>query len=70
MKLTQITPDTNVIITSLSGYSCDKLREIGFCENVKLKKIQDGRLLICNICNCKIAISKELAEGIEVEVVD
>jgi len=70
MKLTQITSDSNAIILSLSGYSCEKLREVGFCENVKIRKIQDGRLLICDICNCKIAISRELAEGIEVEVVD
>jgi len=70
MKLTQITSDTNAVILSLSGHSCAKLREIGFCEMAKIKKIQDGRLLICDICNCKIAISRELAEGIEVEVVD
>jgi Fe2+ transport system protein FeoA len=70
MNLSQIKANTSAVILSLSSHKCDSLREMGFCEQAKIKKIKDGRLLICDICNCKIAISKDLAQGIEVEVVD
>jgi ferrous iron transport protein A len=70
MNLSQIKTNTSVVVLSLSSHECSRLREMGFCEKAKIKKIKDGRLLICDICNCKIAISKELAEGIEVEVLD
>jgi ferrous iron transport protein A len=70
MNLSQIKINTNAVILSLSSFKCDRLREMGFCEKAKIKKIKDGRLLICDICNCKIALSKDLAEGIEVKIVD
>lgn len=70
MNLSQIKPNTNAVIVSLTSHKCHNLREMGFCENAKIKKIKGGRLLICDICSCKIAISEDLAEGIEVEVVD
>ena len=70
MKLTEITTNSNAIILALSGHGCDKLRDLGFCEKAKIKKICEGRIIICDICSCKIAISRELGERIEVQIVD
>lgn len=69
MNLAQIQINREAIICNLSGGKCERLRDLGFCENLKIKKIRDGSLLICDICNCKIALSRDLAEQIQVEVI-
>ncbi len=46
---------------------CDRLREMGFCENVEVKKVSHGSCLICHVCNVNVALSKYLAKNIVVE---
>ncbi len=54
-------------IHSLKGPACERLRDLGFCEKMQLKKLSNGRNLICTVCGAKMAISRELAKQVIVE---
>jgi len=51
-------------ICQLSGDKCQKLREIGFCEGLILKKLSGGSCILCSICGAKYAISEQLSESV------
>jgi Fe2+ transport system protein FeoA len=44
-----------------------RLREMGFCEEQKIKLLSRQTSLICQVCNARLGISKRLAEQIMVE---
>ena len=44
-----------------------RLREMGFCEEQQIKLLSRDGNLICQVCNARLGISAELAEGILVE---
>ena len=58
-----------VEISCLKGEEgvCQRLRELGFCENAKVEKLAESGALLCKVCDTKVAISKELAESIIVK---
>ncbi len=64
MTLNQVGVGRDVRIRVLSGPGCDRLREMGFCEELQLRKLAHGRNLICSICGTRMAISRELAEQV------
>lgn len=41
-----------------------RLREMGFCEEQKIKLLSREGNLICQVCNARLGISAELAESI------
>lgn len=59
----------DVRIRSLTGPACDRLRDLGFCEQMQLRKISNGRNLLCTVCGAKMAISRELAKQVIVSPV-
>lgn len=69
MTLNQVKSGSDVQIRLLSGPSCDRLRDLGFCEQLQLRKIAGGRNLICSICGTRMAISRELADQVWVSQV-
>jgi len=48
-------------ISVLNGPSTERLRDLGFREQVSVRIISGGRNLICSISGTRLAISKELA---------
>ncbi|MFT4175594.1 MAG: FeoA family protein [Luteolibacter sp.] len=64
MTLNQVGIGCDVQIRLLRGPSCDRLRDLGFCEQIKLRKLSGGRNLICSVCGTRLAISQELAEQV------
>ena len=69
--LSRVEAGTVVCIKELAtepGMS-DRLRELGFCEEQKIKLVSRQSSLICQVCNARLGISKELAESILVEAV-
>jgi Fe2+ transport system protein FeoA len=46
-----------------------RLREMGFCEEQKIKLVARQSSYICQVCNARLGISKKLAESIMVEAV-
>jgi ferrous iron transport protein A len=69
MTLNQVGVGCDVQIRVLSGPGCERLRDLGFCEELKLRKLAGGRNLICSICGTRMAISRELAEQVLVSPV-
>lgn len=46
-----------------------RLRELGLCEEQRIKLVSRERNLICQVCNARLGISEELADSILVEAV-
>ena len=67
MTLNQAGVGCDVQIRVLSGPGCDRLRDLGFCEQLQVRKLAHGRNLICSVCGTKMAISKDLADQVIVE---
>jgi len=66
MTLNQVRVGCDVRIRVISGPGCNRLRDLGFCEELKLRKLTGGRNMICSICGTRMAISRELAEQVMV----
>lgn len=66
MTLNQVPVGCDVRIRVISGPGCNRLRDLGFCEELKLRKLTGGRNMICSICGTRMAISRELAEQVMV----
>jgi ferrous iron transport protein A len=45
----------------------DRLREMGLCEEQRIKLVRCKSNYICQVCNARLGISEELAENILVE---
>lgn len=45
-----------------------RLREIGFCEEQRIKLLSRHTNLICVVCNARLGISADLADDILVEL--
>ena len=69
MTLNQAGVGCDMQIRVLSGPGCDRLRDLGFCEQLQVRKLAHGRNLICSVCGTKMAISKDLADQVIVEPV-
>jgi Fe2+ transport system protein FeoA len=65
--LNEVDLNCDVRISSISGPACDRLRALGFCEEMQLRKLSNGRNLICTLCGAKMAISRDLAEQVFVD---
>ena len=66
MTLSQVGVGCDVTIRFLSGPGCERLRDMGFCEQMQVRKLAGGRNLICSVCGTRMAISRELADQVMV----
>ena len=64
MTLNQVEVGCEVRICLLRGTGCERLRDHGFCEQQQLRKLSEGRNLICSVCGTRLAISRQLAEQV------
>lgn len=64
MTLNEVAIGCDVRIRVVSGPGCERLRDMGFCEQIQLRKLSGGRNLICSLCGTRLAISRELAEQV------
>lgn len=53
-------------IRQVAGPACRQLRDIGFCEQMRVKKLTNGRNMLCTVCGTRLALSKDLADQIQV----
>ena len=53
-------------VQGLAGPACRQLREIGFCEQMRVRKISHGRNLVCKVCGTRLALSRALARQVKV----
>ena len=64
MTLNQARVGCDMTIQVLSEPSCERLRDLGFCEQLQVRKLANGRNLICSVCGTRLAISRELADQV------
>jgi Fe2+ transport system protein FeoA len=62
--LNQVEAGRDFRIRLLKGPSCDRLRDLGFCEEMHVRKLSGGRNLVCSLSGSRMAISKELADQV------
>jgi ferrous iron transport protein A len=67
--LNQVRAGTAVRIKQLSAPPevTHRLREMGFCEEQKIKLLSQQTNVICQVCQVRVGISAQLAERILVE---
>lgn len=70
LSLSQAQVGCDFQITMLEGPGCDQLRKLGFCETLQVRKLANGRNLICNVCGTRMAVSSELAEQVKVTPIE
>ena len=64
MTLAQASVGCSVRISSLKEGACERLRSMGFCESMEVKKLTNGRNMLCTVCGTKLALNKKLADQI------
>lgn len=69
--LSQAADGRRVRIKCLNGdeSSCQRLREMGFCEAAIVEKVSGSGALLCKVCDSKVVLSRELARNIIVQEV-
>jgi len=67
--LSEVRAGTSVRIKQLSASPemSKRLRELGFCEEQRLKLLSRNPNLICQVCNARLGLSSQLAGLIWVE---
>ena len=71
-SLSQVAVGEDFRIRMLEGPTagCEQLRRLGFCESLKVRKLGDGRNLVCSVCGTRMALSRKLADQVLVSPVD
>ena len=69
ITLHEVGLNCDVRISALTGPACDRLRDLGFCEQMQLRKLSNGRNLLCSVCGARMAISRDLAKQVLVSPV-
>lgn len=66
LTLSQASVGCDFRIQVVAGPQCDRLRDLGFCESLQIRKLADGRNMICSVCGTRLAISQELGNQVKV----
>lgn len=66
LTLSQAAVGCDFQIRRVDGPECRQLREIGFCEEMRVRKITNGRNMLCTVCGTRLAVSRHLADQIKV----
>jgi Fe2+ transport system protein FeoA len=69
--LSRVEAGTVVCVKQLSAPPdvTTRLRELGICEEQRIKLVARDSNFICQVCNARLGISEELADSILVEAV-
>ena len=43
---------------------CQRLREMGFCEQAVVRVLTSGAAVVCQICGARVCLSRQLADSI------
>ncbi|WP_026292712.1 FeoA family protein [Rubritalea marina] len=64
MTLSQARPGRLFRVKALEGTCCSRLRQMGFCEAMEVRKLSDGQNMLCTLCGTKLALNRKLADQI------
>ncbi|WP_234042120.1 FeoA family protein [Persicirhabdus sediminis] len=68
MTLSQASAGCQLRIRQLAGPECKRLREMGFCEEMQICKLSNGRNMICSACGTRLAVNRKLGDQVLVEM--
>lgn len=69
LTLREATVGSDLVIENVAGTHCDRLRDLGFRESLQVRKLANGRNLVCSVCGTRLAISRELAAWVKVRLI-
>lgn len=71
VSLLDIPKGRKVRVYSLDAESvaCQRLREMGFCEEAEVKVLTNNGSMVCQVCGSKVGLSKQVANAVRVEAV-
>lgn len=49
---------------------CNRLREMGFCENALVRCVAKAHNIICEVCNSRVGLNEEIAGTIVVSPIE
>lgn len=61
--------DLRILALEGSETGCEQLRRLGFCESLQVRKLGNGRNLVCSVCGTRMALSRKLADQVMVSPV-
>ena len=73
VQLTDIPVGQRVRIAQLNSHpeTCNRLRELGFCENAIIRCVNNGNgNIICEVCNTRVGLNQLVASAIVVSAVE
>lgn len=47
--------------------ACQRLREMGFCEEAEVKVLVNNGSVVCQVCGSKVGLSRQIADAVLVE---
>ena len=55
-------------VTGLTGSlaECQRLREMGLCEDARVEKLAHHHLLVCSVCGTRLAVDRKTAREVRV----
>ena len=68
MTLEKAGVGTVLRVTGLTGSLavCQRLREMGLCEDARVEKLAHHHLLVCTVCGTRLAVDKKTAREVQV----
>ena len=66
LTLSQASTGCDFQIRAVDGPACRQLRDIGLCKQTRVRKLTNGRNMLCTVCGTRLALSKDLADQIQV----
>ena len=66
LNLDQAAVGCDFRVKAIEGPACRQLREIGFCEEMQIRKLAGGKNLVCSVCGTRLAVSRDLAKHVRV----
>lgn len=69
IPLSRLPAGTEARVARLDGKAetCQRLREIGFCESAVICRVGGEHVMVCQVCGTRVALNRMLAEVIHVE---
>ncbi len=64
MSLSQAAVGCDFRIRVVAGPQCERLRELGFCESMRVRKLVHGHNLVCTVCGTRMGLSPQLADQV------
>ena len=69
LPLPQMSKGQRVRVQKLEGHEsvCNRLREMGFCEESEVRILNNSGAMLCQVCGSKVCLSRQVADSILVE---